>query len=101
MIARHRRGWIPLQSADAYERLLNEKVLPALRSITGYEGDYALRQNQADEVEFVVINFFRSLESVKQFTGTDYTLPIFEPEARVLLSRIGPVAAHCKERARM
>ena len=36
MIARHWRGWVALQHAEAYESLLKSKVLPALESISGY-----------------------------------------------------------------
>jgi hypothetical protein len=49
-------------------------------------------------VEFVVINFFDSLEAVKLFAGPDYAVAVFEPEARALLSRIEPVARHYEVR---
>ena len=38
MIARMWKGWTPRENADAYERLLRDKVLPGLRSIDGYLG---------------------------------------------------------------
>ena len=57
-----------------------------------------LRANRSDECEFVVINFFDSLEAVQRFAGPDYTVPIFEPEARALLSRIEPMANHYEVR---
>jgi len=60
-----------------------------------------LRCNDRDEAEFVVINFFDSLEAVKGFAGEDYTLSVFEPEARALLSRVEPVARHYEVRARI
>ena len=67
----------------------------------GYRGGYVLRCNDRDEAEFVVINFFDSLEAVKGFAGEDYTLSVFEPEARALLSRVEPVARHYEVRARI
>jgi hypothetical protein len=48
----------------------------------------------SEEVEFVVVNLFESLEAVKQFAGSDSKIPVFEPEAKKLLSRIEPVANH-------
>jgi hypothetical protein len=51
------------------------------------------------ESEFVVISLFDSLESVKAFAGADYSTPVFEPEARALLSRIEPTAQHYEVRA--
>ncbi|HUB83658.1 MAG TPA: hypothetical protein VMB03_32895 [Bryobacteraceae bacterium] len=99
MIARHWRGWTTLSDADAYETLLREKVLPGLRAIAGYRGGYVLRSDGPAEVEFVVINFFGSLDSVKAFAGEDYATPVFEPQARALLSRIETVAHHYEVRA--
>jgi hypothetical protein len=94
MIARHWRGWTKPENAGAYEELLTTKVLPGLRSISGYSGGYVLRSDGFEESEFVVINLFSSLEAVEQFAGPDYVVPVFEPEARQLLSRIEPVANH-------
>ncbi len=94
MIARVWRGWTSIENADAYERLLRERVLPGLQRIDGYRGGYILRQEGTDEVEFVVMNLFESLEAVRAFAGPEYTVPVFEPEARQLLSKVEPVARH-------
>jgi len=100
MIARHWRGWTKLANADAYERLLRESVLPGLKKIDGYRGGYVLRRQGPDEAEFVVVNLFESLEAVRQFAGPDYDVPVFEPEARQLLSRVEPTATHYEVRLR-
>ena len=99
MIARHWRGWTRAKDADGYEQFLKQKVLPGLQSIEGYRGGYILRSDSADESEFVVINLFDSLDAVKRFAGEDYTVPVFEPEAKAFLSRIEPVANHYEVRA--
>jgi heme-degrading monooxygenase HmoA len=101
MIARHWRGWTEVGNADAYEAFLKDQVLPELREIEGYCGGYVLRRDEEPEVEFVVVNFFESLEAVKAFAGPDYTVPVFKPEARKLLSRIETVAVHYEVRARV
>jgi heme-degrading monooxygenase HmoA len=94
MIARLWRGWTSIENADAYEKLLREQVLPGLRQIDGYRGGYILRQEGNGEVEFAVMNLFESLEAVRAFAGPDYTIPVFEPEARHLLSKVEPLARH-------
>jgi heme-degrading monooxygenase HmoA len=99
MIARHWRGWTNHQNADAYETLLKTHVLPGLAKIAGHRGGYVLRSDTAEEVEFVVINLFDSLDSVRAFAGPDYTTAVFEPEARRLLSRIETKAHHYEVRA--
>lgn len=99
MIARHWRGWTELQNADAYESLLKQKVLPELKKLEGYRGGYVLRNDGPREIEFLVVNLFDSIETVKLFAGDDYATPVFEPEAKRLLSRIEPQATHYDVRA--
>jgi heme-degrading monooxygenase HmoA len=98
MIARHWRGWTEPRNADAYETFLKTRVLPGLKRIAGYRGGYVLRSEGKEEVEFVVVNLFESIESVRQFAGADYSTPVFEPEARLLLSRVEPIARHYEVR---
>lgn len=99
MIARYWRGWTRPEDVEAYEALLIGKVLPGLKTIEGYRGGYVLRRDDHDEVEFVVVNLFESLDAVRRFAGEDYCTAVFEPEARALLSRIEPTAAHYEVRA--
>jgi heme-degrading monooxygenase HmoA len=99
MIARHWRGWTEVANADAYETLLKQKVLPGLKNVEGYRGGYVLRHDGPEEVEFIVLNLFESLEAVKRFAGADYSTPVFEPEAKRLLRRIEAIATHYEVRA--
>jgi uncharacterized protein (DUF1330 family) len=100
MIARVWRGWTSPDSADAYERLLREQVMVGLQGLDEHQGGYILRQDHADahdggdEGEFLVVNFFESLDAVRAFAGEEYTMPVFEREARRLLARIEPIARH-------
>ena len=98
MIARHWRGWTKLQDADVYQELIKTKVLPEQKKIKGYCGGYVLRSDAAEESEFVVLNFFDSLDSVRQFAGQNYAVPVFEPEAKRLLTRFDTVANHYEVR---
>jgi heme-degrading monooxygenase HmoA len=98
MIARHWRGWTKSEHADAYEQLLQERVLPDLERIKGYRGGYILRKNGPQESEFVVINLFESLEAVQRFAGANYPVPVFEPEAKKLLCRFETIANHYEVR---
>ena len=94
MIARIWKGWTKTENADAYEKLLREVVYPELQTINGYHGGYILRHDSTDETEFVAVNLFESLDAVKAFAGPDYDVPVFEPEARRLLSKVEPIARH-------
>jgi heme-degrading monooxygenase HmoA len=79
MIARHWRGWTAVENADAYERLLREHILPGIHRVAGYQGAYILRQDGEEEVAFVVITLFDSLDAVRGFAGDNYTTPVIEP----------------------
>jgi len=94
MIARVWKGWTKAEDADAYEKLLREVVYPGIQTINGYLGGYILRQDAKDETEFLTVNLFESLDAVKAFAGPDYEVPVFEPEARRLLSKVEPIARH-------
>jgi hypothetical protein len=94
MIARVWKGWTKAEDAEAYEKLLREIVYPGFRKIDGYHGGYILRQDGKDESEFVTVNLFQTPDAVIAFAGPEYEVPVFEPEARRLLSRVEPIARH-------
>jgi heme-degrading monooxygenase HmoA len=98
MIARYWRGWTRPENAQAYEKLLKEKVLPGLKTIPGYQGGCVLRRDDPEQSEFVVVNLFDSLDAVRQFAGSDYAVPVFEPEAKRLLCKVEQIATHYEVR---
>lgn len=94
MISRVWHGWTKRENADAYEKLLRSEILPGIHRVRGFKGAEVLRRELKDEIEFVVITQFDSIESVKQFAGEDYEVSVIEPEARKLLARFDARAAH-------
>ena len=76
MIARHWRGWTKPEDAEAYETLLHETVLPHIREVDGHRDAWVLRNDDGRETEFLVINFFESLDAVKRFAGTTTRSPL-------------------------
>ena len=96
MISRIWHGWTTLDNADAYERIVSAEVLPeiAARQIPGYRGAHLLRRPLEDEVEFVTIMWFDSLEAIRRFMGDDYELAHVPPKARAVLARFDPRSQH-------
>ena len=94
MISRVWHGRTAPENADAYERLLREDVLPGIHRVAGFRGAMILRRELGDEIEFVVITQFDSLDDVRGFAGDDYERAVIEPEARKLLSAADERAAH-------
>jgi heme-degrading monooxygenase HmoA len=97
MIQRVWRGWTVRENAEQYERLLREQIFPgiAAKGVPGYTGIRLLRRTVAsDEVEFMTIMSFDSLEAVRAFAGEEYERAYIPPAARQLLSRFDEIAAH-------
>ncbi|MBI4912192.1 MAG: antibiotic biosynthesis monooxygenase [Acidobacteria bacterium] len=96
MISRIWHGWTPRDRADAYESLLREEIFAGIkgRGIRGFRDIQLLRREQAEEVEFVTIMRFESIESVREFAGEDYEACVVPPKARELLSRFDLRSQH-------
>ena len=95
VIARIWHGWATREHADAYEELLRSHVLPGIHDrVGGFRGAYVLRDDAGDEVEFVTITLFDSLEAVREFAGDDYELAVVPPDARRLLSHFDERSRH-------
>ena len=96
MISRVWYGWTSRENADAYEALLRTEIFSGIanRSIPGYRGIHLLRRDVKDEVEFMTIMWFDSLDAVKAFAGDNYEIAVVPPKARQLLSRFDSRSAH-------
>jgi len=94
MIARLWRGWTTPENSDAYEEFLRTKMFPSIHRVQGYLGAELLRREAGDEVAFVTITRFESLDAVRAFAGDDYEQAVVEPEARELLARFDDRSEH-------
>ncbi len=96
MISRFWHGWTTLDNADAYERIVTTEVLPAIaaRKIAGYRGAHLLRRTLEDEVEFVTIMWFDSLDAVRGFMGDDYEVSHVPQQAQAVLARFDARSQH-------
>ena len=89
MIFRIWHGWTKMENADIYENLLKQEIFPeiASKNVSGYRGIHLLRRQSGDEVEFLTIMQFDSLEAVQQFAGEDYEKSYVPDKAKKVLSR--------------
>lgn len=96
MICRFWHGWTTVANADAYESLLRREIFAgiAARQIAGFQGIDLIRRDGAEEVEFVTIMWFESIDAVRAFAGDDYEVAVVPPEARKLLARFDGRSAH-------
>jgi heme-degrading monooxygenase HmoA len=104
MIARFWHGWTMTQNAEAYETLLRTEVFPSIfaRQVPGFERIELFRRpfEAADEVEFMTVMWFASLDAVKAFAGEDYEAAYVPQSARALLSRFDHRTRHYEVRDR-
>ena len=100
MIARFWSGWTAPQNADAYEALLKDEIFPGIfaRKIAGFQRIELCRAVYDDEVEFVTIMWFSSLDAVKAFAGADYEKAVVPPKARALLKGFDERSRHMEMR---
>jgi heme-degrading monooxygenase HmoA len=95
MIARVWRGWADnIAAADLYEEFLRSSFLPSIHAIEGYRGASVVRRLIGQEVEFMTITRFDSLEAIRKFAGEDYEAAHVAPRARKLLSRFDARCQH-------
>ena len=96
MISRLWYGWTTHENAAAYQSLLETDILPGIahRKIEGYQGAHLLRRELEQEVEFVTILWFDSLDAVRAFDGEDYEAAEVPARGHALLSRFNSRSAH-------
>jgi heme-degrading monooxygenase HmoA len=103
MISRIWHGWTAPGNADAYEALLKEEIFVGIQSrhIRGFKAIQLLRRQAGEEVEFVTIMLFDSLDAVREFAGEDYEVAVVPDKARALLSRFDSRSQHYQLRAKV
>ena len=94
MIARVWCGHTKPEHADAYESMLKPELLPGISQARGYRGSYLLRRNVGQEVEFITIIVWDSIDAIKAVAGEDYEKSIIPKERQKYLCRHDPKAAH-------
>jgi antibiotic biosynthesis monooxygenase (ABM) superfamily enzyme len=90
MIARIWHGWTKRADAEAYEKMLRNEIFPSIaaRNIQGYHGAELFVREDGDEVEFVTLLRFDSMDAVKEFAGADESKPVIFPKAERLIARM-------------
>ncbi|MCP4746196.1 MAG: antibiotic biosynthesis monooxygenase [Desulfobacteraceae bacterium] len=84
-------GWTSKKNADKYQDILNTEVLPSIeaKNIPGYNKIEMLRieLEDEDEVEFITMMTFDSLQNVIGFQGENYKECYVPDAAQKVLKR--------------
>ena len=89
-------GWTTPEKADEYQTLLHNEIFPSIenKNIPGYQSIELLRLEADDEIEFVTIMTFDSLQNVIDFQGEDYTRCYVPDAAQKVLKRWDKESVH-------
>jgi heme-degrading monooxygenase HmoA len=98
VIARIWHGWTTQHNAESYERFLRASMFPSMDRLDGYRGVYLLEREDGDEVEFVTVTLWDSVDVLRAFAGDDYEQAVVEPEARAVLSHFDERSVHYEVR---
>jgi heme-degrading monooxygenase HmoA len=94
MIARLWHGYTTPDNADAYQSMLQPELLPGLSGKKRYRGSYLLRRSLGDEIEFITVILWDSLDDIRAIAGDDYEAAVIPDERKRVLSRWDEIAAH-------
>jgi heme-degrading monooxygenase HmoA len=102
MISRIWHGYTRPGNADAYETLLRNEIITSIedRSIDGFREIQVFRRDLGDEVEFITVMWFDTLDAVRAFAGDDHEASWVPPAARALLARFDERSQHYEVRER-
>jgi heme-degrading monooxygenase HmoA len=102
MISRVWHGYTRPADADPYEALLRDEIITGIedRSIEGFREIQVFRREFGDEVEFITVMWFDSLDAVRAFAGEDDESSVVPPAARELLARFDERSQHYEVRER-
>ena len=87
MITRLWQGYTTPENAEAYKTFVRSEIFPKLRAVRGFLGGKLLRRDLFQEVEFVAITHFDSLESVRAAAGEEFGHTLIPEAGQKLLSR--------------
>ena len=93
MVSRLWHGWMTRDNAARIKELLRARFCRGfIASRDSRERCYF--DDGIDEVKFVTLTLFDSMQAVKEFAGEDYEAAVILPEARKLLARFDARSAH-------
>jgi antibiotic biosynthesis monooxygenase (ABM) superfamily enzyme len=99
MIARIWHGYTKPEDADHYEAKLKPELLPGMSKIPGYKGGIVLRRALGDEIEFITIMVWESIEKLQAVAGVNYAMAIVPEDRLKYLSRYDKESAHYEIRS--
>lgn len=94
MIARVWKGITLESDSVAYLKYLKEKEIKNYRNIPGNKGVYLLQRKNDGNMEFLLISFWDSFDSIQKFVGSDIEKAVYTHEDKKYLLGLEPDVLH-------
>lgn len=94
MIARIWHGTVSKEMADSYYMYLKQTGLKDYSSTHGIVGVKVLRKDDDQQTHYLLITYWDSYESIKQFAGEEYEKARYYPEDEKYLVKLEPFVHH-------
>jgi heme-degrading monooxygenase HmoA len=70
--------------------MLKPELLPGISKVKGYKGSYLLRRTTGNEIEFITIMLWESIDAICAVAGADYETAVVPEERRKYLAHYDP-----------
>jgi len=94
MIIRAWCGRASASRAEAYPKHFREKVVPELRHLPGFLGADLGQRQLGDQLEFLVLTRWQSMDAISAFAGADVENAVVEPAAVAALIEFDASVRH-------
>jgi len=74
--------------------MLKPELLPGISKVAGYRGSLLLRRNHEEEIEFITILLFDSIDHIRAIAGPNYELASVPENRQKHLTRWDLRATH-------
>ena len=94
MIIRAWHGRASLARSDAYPKHFRDVVVPELRNVPGFLGGALSQRSKGEQVEFLVLTRWRSIDAIRAFAGPAVDKAVVEPGAVAALDDFDDTVQH-------
>jgi heme-degrading monooxygenase HmoA len=85
MFIREWRGRAKQAEAAKYPEYFRKEVIRELREAPGFQGGYLSARDVGDQVEFLVLTRWKSMDAIREFTGSAAEHAVIDPGAMATL----------------
>ncbi len=94
MIVRMWHGRVPAAKSREYRDFLNARAIPDYRAVPGNISVHVLERTEGDEMHFVTLTMWESMEAIRGFAGADVSVAKYYPEDAQFLLEFEPTVTH-------